>query len=172
MLSKNINFIWFLGGPKFDLMTSLWRYLANLHKFLYSFEKTIRSYLSMPNFKSISFKMAVLQGAGRICPPHVCVIQKIPCGTGLRVRTFLGHPKFSELYSKWSSVRSTGFEHYYGSSSHAEGARKRTSIGKVITRFLCPVLRPTVCSPSDHYRKSNFLLFVRLSEIATTLVTQ
>ena len=37
----------------------------------------------MPNFKSISFKMAVLQGAGRICPPHVCVIQKTPCGIGL-----------------------------------------------------------------------------------------
>ena len=62
MLSKNINFIWFLGGPKFDLKKSLWRHLANLHKFLYSFEKTIKSYWSMPNFKSISFKMAVLQG--------------------------------------------------------------------------------------------------------------
>ena len=37
----------------------------------------------MPNFKSISFKMAVLQGAGRICPPDVCVIQKTPCGIGL-----------------------------------------------------------------------------------------
>ena len=37
----------------------------------------------MPNFKSISFKMAVLQ-AGRICPPHVCVIQKTPCGIGLK----------------------------------------------------------------------------------------
>ena len=37
----------------------------------------------MPNFKSISFKMAVLQGAGRICPPHVWVIQKTPCGVGL-----------------------------------------------------------------------------------------
>ena len=39
----------------------------------------------MPNFKSISFKMTVLQGAGRICPPHVCVIQKTPCGIGLRL---------------------------------------------------------------------------------------
>ena len=39
----------------------------------------------MPNFKSISFKMAVLQGGvGRICPPHVCVIQKTPCGIGLK----------------------------------------------------------------------------------------
>ena len=38
----------------------------------------------MPNFKFISFKMAVLQGAGRICPdPHVCVIQKTTCGIGL-----------------------------------------------------------------------------------------
>ena len=36
----------------------------------------------MPNFKSISFKMAMLQGAGRICLPHVCVIQKTPCGIG------------------------------------------------------------------------------------------
>ena len=83
VLSKNINFIWFLGGPKFDLMTSLLRHFANLHKCLYSFEKTIRSYLIVPNAKSISFKMAVLQGAGRICPPHVCVIQKTPCGIGL-----------------------------------------------------------------------------------------
>ena len=45
-----------------------------LHKILYSFEKTTRSYLSMPNFKSISFKMAVL--------PHVCAIQKTTCGIG------------------------------------------------------------------------------------------
>ena len=72
VLSKNINFIWFLGGPKFDLMTSLGRHLANLHKFLYSFEKTIKSYWSMPNFKSISFKMAVLQG-GRQNLPSLCV---------------------------------------------------------------------------------------------------
>ena len=65
-------------------MTSLRRNLANLHKFLYRFEKTIRSYLSMPNFESISFKMAVLQGgAGRICPHHVYVIQKTPSGIGL-----------------------------------------------------------------------------------------
>ena len=79
MLSKNISFIWFLGGPKFDLMTSLWRHLANLHKFLHSFEKTIRSNLSMPNFKN-----DLIIGAGRrICPLHVCVIQKTPCGTGL-----------------------------------------------------------------------------------------
>ena len=33
----------------------------------------------MPNFKSISFKMAVLQRGGQC----VCVIQKTPCGTGL-----------------------------------------------------------------------------------------
>ena len=37
----------------------------------------------MPNFEPISFKMAVLQRAGRICPPYVCVIQKTPRGTGL-----------------------------------------------------------------------------------------
>ena len=41
----------------------------------------------MPNFESISFEMTQLYGAGRICPPHVCVIQKTPCGTGLRVIT-------------------------------------------------------------------------------------
>ena len=87
VLSKNINFIWFLGGPKLDLMTSLWRHLANLHTFLCSFEKTIKSYWNMPNFKSISSKMAVLQGAGRICPPHVCVIQKNPCGIGLSLES-------------------------------------------------------------------------------------
>ena len=47
----------------------------------------------MPNFKSISFKMAVLQGGGgggggRICPPHVCLIQKTPCGIGLTVTDY------------------------------------------------------------------------------------
>ena len=42
----------------------------------------------MSNFKSISFKMAVLQGAGRICPPHVCVIQKTPCGRGLNDKSW------------------------------------------------------------------------------------
>ena len=41
----------------------------------------------MPNFKSISFKMAVLQGVGRICPPHLCVIEETPCGIGLRDMT-------------------------------------------------------------------------------------
>ena len=41
----------------------------------------------MPNFESISFKMAVLQGAGQNLPsPRVCVIQKTPCGIGLRER--------------------------------------------------------------------------------------
>ena len=40
----------------------------------------------MPNFKSISFKMAVLQGSGQNLPPspHVCVIQKTPYEIGLR----------------------------------------------------------------------------------------
>ena len=37
----------------------------------------------MPNFKSISFKMAVLEGAG-----SVCVIQKIPFGIGLNYLAF------------------------------------------------------------------------------------
>ena len=39
----------------------------------------------MPNFKSISFKMAVLQRARAEShlPPYMCVIQKIPCGIGL-----------------------------------------------------------------------------------------
>ena len=41
----------------------------------------------MPNFKSISFKMAVLQGGGQNLPLHVCVIQKTPCGTGLNLIT-------------------------------------------------------------------------------------
>ena len=40
----------------------------------------------MPNFQSISFEMIELQRAGRICPPpHVCVIQKDPCGIGFIV---------------------------------------------------------------------------------------
>ena len=32
----------------------------------------------MPNFKSTSFEMTELLGAGRICPTHVCAIQKTP----------------------------------------------------------------------------------------------
>ena len=40
----------------------------------------------MPNFKSISFEMTDLEGAGRICPPlHVSVIQKNPRGIGLHL---------------------------------------------------------------------------------------
>ena len=31
--------------------------------------------------------MAVLQGSGQNLPPHVCVIQKTPCGIGLRCST-------------------------------------------------------------------------------------
>ena len=43
----------------------------------------------MPNFKSISFQMAVLQGGGQnLPPPHVCVIQKTQCGIGLKHKTF------------------------------------------------------------------------------------
>ena len=40
----------------------------------------------MPNFKSISFKMAVLQGGRQNVPPppYVCVTKKTPCGIGLR----------------------------------------------------------------------------------------
>ena len=47
----------------------------------------------MPNSKSISFKMAVLQGGGQNQkPPCVLIVtQKTPCGIGL---TFL----FQELY--------------------------------------------------------------------------
>ena len=37
----------------------------------------------MANFKSISLKMAVLQGGGQNLPPHVCVIQKTQCAIGL-----------------------------------------------------------------------------------------
>ena len=78
MLSKNINLNLFLGGPKFDLMTSLSRHLTKLHEFLYSFEKTTKSYLSMPNFKSISFKMAVLQGGRAESALPMCVLSKTP----------------------------------------------------------------------------------------------
>ena len=55
-------------------MTSLSRHLANFDKFFYSFEKTMGSYFGMPNFKSISFKMAVLQWGGQnlLRPPCVC----------------------------------------------------------------------------------------------------
>ena len=59
-LFKSVSFISSLRGPKFDLMTSLWRYSANLHTFCQIFEKKIRSYLSMPNFLSIPFGMTEL----------------------------------------------------------------------------------------------------------------
>ena len=40
----------------------------------------------MPNLKSISFKMAVLQGGRQnLPPPQVCVIQKTPCGIGKEI---------------------------------------------------------------------------------------
>ena len=42
----------------------------------------------MQNFKSISFQMAVLQGAGRICPPDVCVIQKDPMWNRVKKQIF------------------------------------------------------------------------------------
>ena len=52
-------------------------------KFLYSFEKTITSYLSMPNFKFISFKMAVLHGGvgwAKSAPPMcVCYPKDLMC---------------------------------------------------------------------------------------------
>ena len=38
----------------------------------------------MPNFKSKSFEMTELQGASRICPPHLCVIQKTRYGMELK----------------------------------------------------------------------------------------
>ena len=44
----------------------------------------MKSYLSIPNFKSISSEMSELQGEGRIYTPDVCVIRKTPCGIGLR----------------------------------------------------------------------------------------
>ena len=61
----------------------------------------------MPNFKSISFKMAVLKGAGRICPPHVCVIQKTPCGIGLRLLTHVGffRQNGQKFFSIWKKAR-------------------------------------------------------------------
>ena len=36
----------------------------------------------------IGLKWLCYRGAGRICPPHVCVVQKTPCGIGLRAMTF------------------------------------------------------------------------------------
>ena len=155
MLSKNVNFIWFLGGPKFDLMTSLWRHWANLHKFLYSFEKTIRTYLSMPNFKSISFKMAVLQGAGRICPPHVCVIQKTPCGIGLK-----GHGAHSFYFASAPFVwqRNVKFYNFFCIFK-----------GK---KFRCAKLKGAQNTRIDRYLKSNSAkmrrgrAFVRVRDMA------
>ena len=41
----------------------------------------------MPNFKSIS-KMAVTGGGGAESAPHVCVIQKTPCGCGIGLTLF------------------------------------------------------------------------------------
>ena len=46
------------------------RQLTKLRKFHHSFEKTIRSYLSMPNLKSISFEMTGGGGGGgSVCYP-------------------------------------------------------------------------------------------------------
>ena len=52
------------GKSPCQKVVKLHLYCHNLYKYLYRFEKTIISYLSMPNVKSISFKMAVLQGGG------------------------------------------------------------------------------------------------------------
>ena len=81
-----------MNALKIDLMTSLFHHLANFHKFYYIFLKKIRNYLSLPDFESISFKMAdLIEGGGggvRIshqcvhcvhCVHHLFVIQKTPC---------------------------------------------------------------------------------------------
>ena len=83
------------------MTTSLCRHLANLHKFLYSFENTMKSYLSIPNFKSISFKMALLQGDGQNLPPSsLCVIQKTPYGIGLINVPFISVNGLCEKYNE------------------------------------------------------------------------
>ena len=64
------------------MMTSL-SHLANLHKFLYSFEITIIIYLNMPNLKSISFKMAVLQGQN--LPPSCVCYPKDPMWNRVKI---------------------------------------------------------------------------------------
>ena len=69
----------------------------------------------MPNLKSISFKIAVLQGgggAGRICPPHVCVIQKTPCGVGLNTEV---HRNYLEPMSLLNELKENRNEGYKGS---------------------------------------------------------
>ena len=82
-------------------MTSLCRHLANLHKFLYSFEKTIKSYLSMPNFKFISFKMAVLQGQAESALPMWNRVKSIlAVWKSNRKNCFSGSPPRSELQNE------------------------------------------------------------------------
>ena len=47
----------------------------------------------MPNFKSISFKMAVLQGGGQNLPSPCVCYPKTPCGIGL---TFIEKKKLKK----------------------------------------------------------------------------
>ena len=60
---------------------------------MYSFEKTIRSYLSIPNFKSISFKMAVLQEGGQNLPSTCVCYPKDPMWN----RVNLNRPGFLQI---------------------------------------------------------------------------
>ena len=51
----------------------------------------------MPNFKSISFEMAVLQGLETNCPPPCMCYPKDPMWNGVNVKT----EKFSRIHFHW-----------------------------------------------------------------------
>ena len=73
----------------------------------------------MPNFKSISFEITEVQEACRICPPHVCVMQRTPCGIGLTIKDgplfFIRHlttmviDKIRKITVKGVKLKSKGF---------------------------------------------------------------
>ena len=76
----------------------------DVRNLIYSFAKTIRSYLSMPNFKSISFKMVLLQGDGQnLSSPFVCY-PKDPMWNKVKVGT--KSPLFENSGPNWSKLGS------------------------------------------------------------------
>ena len=91
----------------------------------------MRSYLSMPNFKSISFKMAVLQGGGQI-----------PCGIGLNKNNNVHVPKFSRpLVRKLTAANSLADQ--FTRNLCPNGIKKKSEIletlGGRVLEFWLPV---------------------------------
>ena len=116
----------------------------------------------MPDFKSISFKMAVLQGGRQNLPPPVCAIQKTPCGIRLKApfstQVTLFYLKIP-LEDQYSLKASFSIQmHFYPkiSSKHQRSAgkhlsRKEQKVGANVfcppnmslTRSLCRKVKPS-----------------------------